>query len=112
MTRKNRKAGGGRYFEHRYRRTRIRSFAFLQGRSKFVIGDEMSLPACTNAEAFIEADKMRRRVRVHALSRSFQNCAQKGDRRSLAICAGNVNDRRQLPLGMPQRAKQPLHAIE
>jgi hypothetical protein len=112
MARKNRKAGGGRYFEHRYRGPRVRSFAFLQGRSKFVIGDEMPLAARTNAEAFIEADKMRRRVRVHALSRSFQNCAQKSDRRSLAIGAGNVNDRRQLPLGMAQRAKQSLHAIE
>jgi hypothetical protein len=49
---------------------------------------------------------------MHALSRGFQNCAQEGDRRSLAICAGNMNDRWQLPLGMAQRAKQPLYTIE
>jgi len=72
----------------------------------------MPLATRTNAEAFIEADKMRRRVRVHAPPRGFQNSSQKGDCRSLAICAGNVNDRRQLTLRMAERAKKALHAIE
>src|ERR1041385_4064859 len=72
----------------------------------------MPLPTRADAEAFVEADKMWRRVCVHALSRSFQDGAQKGDCRSLAICAADVNYRRKLPLGMVQRAKQPLHAIE
>ena len=72
----------------------------------------MPLAARANPEAFVEADQMRRRVGVHALSRGFQDRAQEGDRRALAVGAGNMNDRRQFSLGMVERGKQSLHAIE
>ena len=49
---------------------------------------------------------------MHAFSRGFQDRAQEGDGRALAVGAGDVDDRRQFALGMIERAEQPLDAPE
>ena len=46
---------------------------------------------------------------MHAQARRFENGAQISDRRTLAVGAGNVNDRRQPPFGMIELPKQPMH---
>ena len=49
---------------------------------------------------------------MHALLRRLEDGAHEGDGRTLAVGAGDMNHRRQLPLGMAERRQQPLDAIE
>ena len=42
----------------------------------------------------------------------FQDRAQVGDRRTFAVSAGDVDDRRQLPFGMIEPIQQAMHALE
>ena len=42
----------------------------------------------------------------------FQDRAQVGNRRALAVGAGDMNDRRQLALGMVKPLQQQLHALQ
>ena len=49
---------------------------------------------------------------MHALARGFQDRAQEGDGRALAVRAGDMDHRRQFALGMLERGEQALHAIE
>ena len=45
---------------------------------------------------------------MHALAGGFQDRAQEGDGRALAVGAGDMDDRRQLALGMIERGQQTL----
>ena len=49
---------------------------------------------------------------MHALARRFQDRAHESDGRSLAVGAGDMDHRRQPPLRMIERGKEPLDAIE
>ena len=49
---------------------------------------------------------------MDAQARGFQNRAQIGDRRTLAIGAGNMNHRRQLAFGMIEPLQQPMHPLQ
>ena len=57
-------------------------------------------PICAEAEALVEMHQMRRGVDVHAQAGGFQNRAQERDGRAFAVGAGDMDDRRQLALGM------------
>ncbi len=49
---------------------------------------------------------------MNAQAGGCQNRAQVCDRRTLAIGAGDMNDRRQLALGMVEPLQQPLHPLQ
>ena len=49
---------------------------------------------------------------MDAMTRGFQDRSQVGDRRALAVGAGDMNDRRQLALGMIEPLQQQLHALQ
>ena len=49
---------------------------------------------------------------MDAQAGGFKDCAQIGDRRTLAIGAGNVDHRRQLALGMVEPLQQSLHPLQ
>ncbi len=49
---------------------------------------------------------------MHPQAGGFQDGAQIRDRRALAVGAGDMNDRRQLALGMIELSQQTVHPIE
>ena len=49
---------------------------------------------------------------MHLLTRRLEDCARKGDRRTFSIGAGDMDHRRQPPLGMIERGQKPLDAIK
>ena len=62
--------------------------------------------------ALVETHQMRRGIDMHALAGGLQDRAHEGDGRALAVGAGDVDHRRQVPLGMAERGEQPLDAVE
>ena len=72
------------------------------------------LPAIRPAkhDALIETAQMRRGEDVHPQARRFENCAQKGDDRPLAVGAGNVNRRRHGLMRIAKSAEQPIDTVE
>ena len=95
-------------FEIGDRRPAIGALAFLEQRNQRFLIDQ----APVEADAFMEADEMRLGECMHAMSARFEAGAQCGYRRSLAIGAGDVDDRRQPVLRITERRKQPLDAAE
>src|SRR5262249_34261524 len=55
---------------------------------------------------------MRRGVDMHRIAAGFETGAQRRDRRSLAVRAGDVNDGRHLVLGIAERGEQALDPVE
>ena len=49
---------------------------------------------------------------MDAMTRCFQDRAQVSNRRTLAVGAGDMNDRRQIALGMVEPLQQQLHALQ
>ena len=49
---------------------------------------------------------------MHALARRFEDRAHECDGRALAVGAGDMDHRRQLPLRMIERGQKPRHALE
>ncbi len=49
---------------------------------------------------------------MHARARRLQHGAHERDGRALAVGAGDMDDRRQLALGMAERFEQAPHAVE
>ena len=49
---------------------------------------------------------------MRALAEGLRHGADKGDQRALAVGAGDVDDRRQAPLGMAKGCEQPLDAAK
>ena len=65
--------------------------------------DDLAAALRAKPDAFVEAKQMRRGVDMHARALRFQHRAQEGERRALAIRAGDVNRRRQPQIGTAQR---------
>ena len=59
-------------------------------------------------DAFVEAHEMRRRIDVHARTRSLQHGLEVGRDRSLAVGAGDVHDRRQALVRIAELGEQAL----
>src|SRR5262249_3430354 len=75
------------------------------------VGNEASLPRGGEPKALVEAHKMRRGIDVHAQPRRLQDRAHESDGRALAVGPGDMECRRQPPLGMPERGEHAPHAI-
>ena len=112
MAREQQEAGGGLDLEHGDRRVAVRLFAFLQRRRQVGVGHQHAAAGLPQAEALVEAHQIGRGVDVHAQAGGLQHRAQEGDGRALAVGAGDMDDRRQLALGMAERGEHAPHAVE
>ena len=81
--------------------------AFERG-LQFVIADQRA----REAEALVDPNQIRRSEGVNPQARSLQDRAQIGDRRPLAVGAGDMDHRRYFFLGILQPRQHPVHAIE
>ena len=108
MLREQAKRRRGLRLEKRERRAGIDALAMFEREAQFVIADENA----TEAKAFVDAHQIGRGIGMDSQARRFQDRAQIGERRTLAIGAGDVDHRRQLTFGMIEPLQQKLHAIE
>ena len=77
-------------------------------RAQFVVADEHAAAAPADAKAFVEPHQKRRGENMDAQARGFEDRAQIGDRRTLAVGAGDMDHRRQFALGMIEPLQQPI----
>jgi hypothetical protein len=82
--------------------------ASLEQRGQVGFGDR----AAGQADALVKAHQVRRGVDLHALAGCLQHGAQEGERRALAVGAGDVDHRRQLFLGVAEACEQALDPAE
>ena len=101
-----------RDLEHRYRRAGIDALALGQNIGELVVADQAALARRGEPKALVEPDPVRRRVDVDAQAARFQDRAQEGDGRALAVGAGDVDHRRQPLLRMAERVENVSHPIE
>ena len=80
--------------------------------AEFVVADEHAAAGAAEAKAFVDPHQIGRGIGVDAQARRFQDRAQIGDRRTLAVGAGDVDDRRQFAFGMIEPLQQPMHPLE
>ena len=112
MLREQAKRRRGFDFENRDRRAGIGALAMFERRAQFVIADQHAAAGPAEAKAFVDPHQIGRGVGVDAQARRFQDRAQIGDRRTLAIGAGDMDHRRQFAFGMIEPLQQPLHPLE
>ena len=99
-------------FENGDRRAGIGALAMFERRAQFVVADQSAAAGPAEAEAFVDPHQIRRGVDVDAQAGRFQDRAQIGDRRTLAIGAGDMNHRRQPAFGMIEPLQQPMHPLQ
>ena len=63
-------------------------------------------------DPLVKVDEVWRRVDMGALAKRFGDAAEECNDRSLAIRAGDMNDRRQALFRPPERVEQSLDALE
>ena len=80
--------------------------------AQVLVAHEHAFAGGAKPKALVEAHQMRRGIDMHALARRFQDRAQEGDGRALAVGAGDVDHRRQFLLRMTRARQQPLDAVE
>ena len=112
IAREQQKRRGGLDLEDRDRRVAVFGLAFGERRAEFGIADQLAAVLLSDAEPLVDANQIRRRIDMHAFARRFEDGAHEGDGRALAIGAGDMDHRRQMPLRMIERVKHPLDAIE
>ena len=93
-------------------RAGIGALALLQRFAQFIITGEHAATATSKTNALIEPHEMGRGIDVNAQACGFQNRAQIGDRRSLAVGARDMDHRRQLAFGMTKRFQEPMHSLQ
>ena len=98
--------------EQRDRRVAIGALAFGERIGKLSVGYQHAAAAQAKPEALVDAHQVGRGVDVHASSRCLQHGAQECDRRTLAIGAGHMDDRRHALLGMAEPRQHAAHALE
>ena len=76
------------------------------------VRNEPSLARGGEPKALVEAHEMRRGIDVHAQPRRLQDRAHESDGGTLAVGAGDMDCRRQPPLGMTERGEDAPHSIE
>ena len=84
----------------------IGRFAFFQKGCEIGLGNQRA----RHPDALMEPHQMRRGVGMNRQACRFHHVAEIGNRRTLAIGAGHMDDRRQLALGMAKDRQKPLHA--
>ena len=98
--------------EHGDRLVAVGALAFAQHAGERFVADELAAARRADAKALVEAHEMRRGVDVNALARRLQHGAHEGDGRALAVGAGDMDDRRHLPLRMVELVEQAPHPVE
>ena len=99
-------------FENGDRRAGIDALAMFERAAQFVVADEHAAAGAAEPKAFVDPHQIGRGIDVDAQARGFQDRAQIGDRRALAVGAGDMDDRRQFALGMIEPLQQPMHPLE
>ena len=89
--------------EQRDRLIPVDGFAFAEHVHESAFFDKLA----GKTDAFVELRQMGRDICVHPLSIGLQPRPSHCQRGSLAVRAGEVNDRRKLPFGMPEIREQP-----
>ena len=112
MPREQQKRRGRLHLEHRDRGIAVLGFAICQRSGERIVVDVAAAARLPDAEALVETHQVGRGVDMHALFRRLEDGAHEGDGRTFAVGAGDMNHRRQLPLGMAERRQEPLDAIE
>src|ERR1700730_2010976 len=90
----------------------IGALAMFERATQFIIADKNAAAGSAEAKALVDPHQGGRDIDMNAQARGFQNRAQIRDRRTLAIGAGDVNDRRQLAFGMFEPLQQPQHPLQ
>ncbi len=90
----------------------VLGLAFGQRVGELVVFDQPAAAGMADAEALVEPDQIGRGVDMHALAGRFEDGADEGDGRALAVGPGHMDHRRQMPLRMAERRQQALDAIE
>src|SRR5665213_133568 len=108
MTGEGEKCSGCRDFKESNGLARVGALAIVQGRGEFVLADD----SARKPDAFVEVDKMRRRIDVHLQTLRFEDRATECAGRAFAVRSRHMDDRRHFPLGMTKRREQPLDAIQ
>jgi hypothetical protein len=99
-------------FKYRNGMSAVGAFAFGKRGRKRVVINKFAAPRATDAEALVQPHQIRRGIDVHALPRGFEDGAHERHGRTLAVGAGDMDHRRQMPLGMAERRQQPFDAAE
>ncbi len=106
----DRRRGGD--LELRDRRAVVDALDLEERLDQRVLADEAAAAGAAEPDALMETDEMRRGVDMGRLPRRLDHGAEEGGGRSLAVGAGDVDDRRQAPLGMPEPRQEHAHAVE
>ncbi len=110
--REEEESGGGGDLEDGDRGAAVHRLATAQGLDEARLVDEASAAEGAEADALVEAHEMRRGVDVHGEPGRFEDRAHEGDRRALAVRAGDVDRRRQPPVRAAERVEKTLDAAE
>ena len=98
------KRDGGDHLEHGDRGTVIHLFDMFQRISQRRVRNQLS----GNPDALVEAHQVRRGIHVHAQPCCLRHGADESAGATLAVGAGDMNDRWQAALGMAKFPKQRL----
>ena len=112
MLREQQEGRDGLDLEEGDRRASIDPLAFQQRGDQFVIIDQDAAADLAEPIALVDTHQPGRGENVDAQAGGFEHRAQIGDRRALAIGAGDMDHRRQLALGMVELREQPVHALK
>ena len=99
---------GGGDLEHRNRLAGVDRLAAIEGGEHPLVVDEFA----GEPDAFVEPHEMGRGVDVDALARRLQRGAHEGDRRALAVGAGDMHHRRRAGLRRAEIGEQAFDAPE
>jgi hypothetical protein len=102
----------GRDLEHSDLLPAVDLLATPQRLDEPLLVDEAAAADAAEADALVKAHQMRRGVDVDRETGAFEDCSHKGDRRALAVGAGDVDHGRQAALWVVELAEQPLDAHE
>ena len=105
MLREQHESSGSFDLQQRDWRTVIGALTLGKRILELLIGREHA----RDAKPLVDAHEMRRGVDVDAQARRLTDRAQESNGRTLAVGAGNVNDRRQATLGMIQCREDAMH---
>ena len=83
-----------------------------EGVRQLILVDEAAATDCPEPNALVEADEMRRGVDMHLPPVGFEHRPHEGGGRPLAVGAGDVDHRRQAPLGMAEIGHQHIDPLE
>ncbi len=107
------KRGGGRDLEKGHPIAAIDPRNLAQQGYKLSLADRMRLPVATRErDPLVEADKMRRRIDMHAPPRRLEHGLEICGGRPFAVGSGNVDDGRQMVLRVAELCQQLRDAPE